>query len=324
MKFIPKHYMLTNPLFFEPELIEWDYTDTILVTAYDLLKNDSLVYFLQSRGYTLKEYIRELGFPKQTKIFADSGVFLLEWIKKAKSSSLQQSFSTVKLRIEDIIDAYQLIDPDFLVPLDEIIFSYDSESVVKQKVSTMKDNIVTTLEFFPTKKIVGVIQGVNEETIYSLVDFEKEHGIRTFARGGLIPLYYTKHYCNAIRLTREATKNYKLHAFGITKISQIDCYAKCVGIDSFDSTIAKPLTSSFFYLEEDLKKKPFNEESVRKCNCRFCKNLAEMIDRGIPKPNFTFTLNLYLHNITQIYKYSKGLNRILFPNDLVYVTPHAF
>lgn len=323
MKFIPKHYMLTNPLFFEPELIEWDYTDTILVTAYDLLKNDSIVYFLQSRGYTLKEYIRELGFPKQTKIFADSGVFLLEWIKKAKSSSLQQSFSTVKLRIEDIIDAYQLIDPDFLVPLDEIIFSYDSESVVKQKVSTMKDNIVTTLEFFPTKKIVGVIQGVNEETIYSLVDFEKEQGIRTFARGGLIPLYYTKHYCEAIHITREATKGYKLHAFGITKIAQIDCYAKCIGMDSFDSTIVKPLTSSLYFLEEDLKKKPFNEESVINCNCKYCSRIEEMLDRGISHPNFYFLVNLYLHNITQVYNYSKKLKPVLFSTDLAYPTPQV-
>lgn len=312
MRFIPKHYLLTNPLFLEDEeLIKWKYTDTILVTAYDLIKNDHIIYKLQSEGNTLKEYIRELGFPRDTKILADSGVFVLEWLKKTKSASLNYAFSTVALKVEDVIEAYKMIDPDYLVPLDEIILAKDNEEKVKEKVEKIKENVLKTLEEFQTSKIIGAVQGVREKEIYEIVDFEKEQGIRMFARGGLIPLYYTKYYCDAVKTTREATKGYKLHAFGVAKMKQIDCYAKCLGMDSFDSTIAKPITAAYFFLDENLKKRPFNDELVGQCGCRFCRNIEKLLERGLEMPNFPFTLNLYLHNIQQIYNYSKKLRKIL-------------
>lgn len=85
--------MLTNPVFAEKLLIAWDYTETILLTAYDLLKNDPLIYELHSNSVTLKEYLNNIGFPKTTKILADSGVFALEWIKRSKEKTFKQDYS---------------------------------------------------------------------------------------------------------------------------------------------------------------------------------------------------------------------------------------
>lgn len=88
MKFVPKHYLLSNPVFWDPIFIEWDYTESILLTAYDLLRNDSIIYDLHSKSMTLKELMRENGFPKKTKIFADTGIFMLEWLNSIRENHL--------------------------------------------------------------------------------------------------------------------------------------------------------------------------------------------------------------------------------------------
>ncbi len=137
--------MITNPVFAEKPFISWDYTDTVLLTAYDLLKNDPLIYELHSNSVTLKEYMNDIGFPKTTKILADSGVFALEWIKRSKGKTFKQDYSHVSLKADQILSTYTLIDPDFIVPLDEIILPKDTEDEVKEKIQKIKNN---SLVFF--------------------------------------------------------------------------------------------------------------------------------------------------------------------------------
>lgn len=140
MKFVPKHYILSNPVFWDPIFIKWDYTESILLTAYDLLRNDSIIYDLHSKSMTLKELMRENGFPKKTKIFADTGIFMLEWFKLSKGKSFNQDYSKITLPVNDVLEGYELMDPDLLVVPDEIILPTDSDIIVNKKIENMKEN----------------------------------------------------------------------------------------------------------------------------------------------------------------------------------------
>lgn len=69
-----------NPLFLEDDLmLDWIFSDTILVTAYDLLKNDTLLTRFQREGSTLREYFINKGFNKNIKIMADTCIFAYEF-----------------------------------------------------------------------------------------------------------------------------------------------------------------------------------------------------------------------------------------------------
>ena len=303
MKFIPKHYLLSDPSFWDPVFIKWNYTDTILLTSYDLLRNDALIYFLHSNSMTLKELMKENGFPKQTKIFADSGIFMFEWFKLTKSKTFKQDYSNVNLPIEEILEGYKLIDPDYLVAPDEIILPNEKEEIVKEKTDKIKEGIIKTLDEFPKHKIVGVIQGTKKETMNEIYDFEKSNGITTFARGGLIPIKRKNNlYCNVLSYSRQLTTKNILHAFGIVGLDQIKCYGRCAQIDSFDSTIVKALTSELYWIDSNLIKHRFNDQVIKNCDCMYCKNLTEL---NIDKYDFASKLimqNLYLHNIITIYE----------------------
>ncbi|MHA1707910.1 MAG: hypothetical protein ACTSVB_10085 [Candidatus Heimdallarchaeaceae archaeon] len=312
MQFIPKHYLLSDPSFWETKLIKWEYTDTVLLTAYDLLRNDRIIYQLQSNSMTLKELLYENGFPKKTKIFADSGIFLFEWLKLLKEKSFKLDYLKVNLPTKEILEAYKLIDPDFLVAPDEIILANDKKDDVKRKIDKIKNNAIKTLENFSTNKVVGVIQGVDEATITRIYELEKDLGIRNFARGGLIPLRRRKNmYCKALKLSRNLTNGSKLHVFGITSLSQINCYGKCAKIDTFDSTIAKAITGRLIWINKNLRKEKFDDQIINKCNCKFCKNIRKMDITNNRYISRELLENLYLHNIITISKYSKQINPFL-------------
>jgi tRNA-guanine family transglycosylase len=304
MDFIPKHYFISDPSFREEPFVNWDYTSTILVTAYDLLRNEPLLYYLESNSMSLREYMIDNGFPSSTKILADSGIFALEWFKSMRSNTFKIDFSYIKLKPEEVFYAYQIIDPDFLCPLDEIILASDSETVVEEKINRMKENIVDALDNFSTKKIIGVLQGIKEEDIVEIFDFEKEQGIHNFARGGMIPLYFKPEYCGVIKFTREITKKYPLHAFGIVRLNQVSCYGKCLGMDSFDTTIVRPLTAKLYYLTPELKKERFNDEVFLNCECHHCKLMKEYDYELMERPATKLMINLYLHNIMTLETYA--------------------
>ncbi len=304
MKYVPKHYLLSNPVFWDPIFIRWDYTESILLTAYDLLRNDKIIYNLHSKSLTLKELMRENGFPKDTKILADTGIFMLEWFKLAKGKSFNQDYSKITLPIEEVLEAYELMDPDLLIAPDEIILPKDSDKVVKQKVERMKKNIIQTLDRFPKSNVVGVIQGVTNDIMDELYEFEKENGISIFARGGLIPIKRKNNlYCDTIKYSREIAKENFLHAFGIVNLSQIKCYGRCANIDSFDSTIARALTAELYFVDDNLIKYRFSEEVLTKCECYFCERLRSLRLENYEYPGRSVMEKLFLHNVISISNY---------------------
>lgn len=304
MKFVPKHYLLSNPVFWDPIFIEWNYTESILLTAYDLLRNDSIIYDLHSKSMTLKELMRENGFPKKTKIFADTGIFMLEWFKLYKGKSFNQDYSKITLPVNDVLEGYELMDPDLLVVPDEIILPMDSDSIVKKKIENMKENVIKTLDRFPKSKVIGVIQGLTSKTMDNIYDFEKSHGITIFARGGLIPIKRRNNlYCETIKYSRQITKENFLHAFGIVNLNQIKCYGRCANIDSFDSTIVRALTSELYFVDENLVKHRFSDEVLTKCDCYFCDRLRSLRLENYEYPGRSVIEKLFLHNIIAIKNY---------------------
>ncbi len=295
----------------EEPFINWTYTESILITAYDLLKNESLLYYLDSNSLTLREMMIEHGFPQKTKIFADSGIFSLEWFKKIKGRTFNKDFSAVQLKPKEVLYAYELIDPDYLCPLDEIILPSDKEAVIKQKKLKIKNNILLALECFSSSKLIGVLQGIKSDDIAELFDFEKDQGIRNFARGGIIPLYYHKEYCDSIRSTRLITKHYSLHAFGLTNLNQVGCYGKCAGMDSFDTTLIRSLTSQMFFLTKKLQKKRFHVDLLSDCKCPYCIEAREYNYEYMDYPPSRLIKNLYLHNILTLANYSNNVVSVL-------------
>jgi tRNA-guanine family transglycosylase len=308
MKYVPKHYLLSDPVFWDPIFLRWDYTESILLTAYDLLRNDKMIYILHSKSLTLKELMREQGFPKDTKILADTGIFMLEWFKLVKGKTFNQDYSKITLPIKEVLEAYELMDPDLMIAPDEIILPKDSDKLVKQKVERMKANIIQTLEHFPRTNVIGVIQGITTSIMDEIYEFEKEQGISIFARGGLIPIKRKNNlYCDTIKYSREIAKESYLHAFGIVNLDQIKCYGRCASIDSFDSTIARALTAELYFVDEKLTKHRFSEDVLTKCECYFCNRLRSLRLENYEYPGRSVMEKLYLHNIISINTYCENV-----------------
>ena len=77
-------FPFSNPLFLTYDiLLNWKLSNTILVTSYDLIKDEQLMIYLTRKGITLNEYLKEKGFNKDVKIVCDTGIFEYE-AKKAK------------------------------------------------------------------------------------------------------------------------------------------------------------------------------------------------------------------------------------------------
>lgn len=145
-------FSFTNPLFLEHDLIlNWKYSKTVLLTSFDLLKDDQLILYLQRKGMTLKEYLQEeKGFNKTVKLVADTGIFEFE-VKKAKLQIEVPDYNNFS--IKDIFQAYKLIGPDYLVAPDDIIVQSDTPALVKQKLQKMILNVQHTIDLFPKKKL---------------------------------------------------------------------------------------------------------------------------------------------------------------------------
>ena len=58
-------FSFINQLFLEHELLlNWNLSNKILITCFDLLNDDHLILTLQRRGQSFKEYLHERGFKK--------------------------------------------------------------------------------------------------------------------------------------------------------------------------------------------------------------------------------------------------------------------
>ena len=210
-------YSFSNPLFLEHELLlNWSFSDTVLITAYDLLKNDFLVYHLSHTGSTLKEHLHTIGFNKNVKILADTGIFEFEPIKAHLDIAVYESVPH-EFSLQDIFFAYELIDPDYIISPDDIILQSDSHQTAQNKVQSMINLFFSTLEVFGSSKqqIIPVIQGYDRDTVAPLLQRNSDEHITKIARGGLIlsVFFNYKPMSNDKRLCIRQYLNYHLRSY---------------------------------------------------------------------------------------------------------------
>lgn len=227
-------------------------SDTVLITAYDLLKDDHLVTYLVRSGSTLKEYLWSKGFNKNIKILAYTGIFEFE-ARRANMDFVTFDTTPHEFTTEDIYFAYKLIDPDFLISPDEIILQTHSETEAHDIVSRMISLFQDTCDSFDKKKIIPVIQGFDEETITPLLEAYKSEHIESLARGGLIPLWRNSFnaFEDVVSLTRNLSIDYgidNLHSFGLPSLMTIKSYFIDNSYTSLDTSIIYFRTAQREYL----------------------------------------------------------------------------
>jgi hypothetical protein len=301
---IPKNHFCSLSLFRNEPLINWKYTQAVLFTAYDVYKsNDFWLDEIINSGKTLKEGLIELGFPKGNSLVADTGVFEMEAKKAGIARNLGIDIN-VELTNNQIFEAYRLSGADYFVAPDEIVLPLDNHLVVREKIATIKENLLELLEVVPASKIIAVIQGHSDDTITDLYDFYREQEISCFAIGGVIPLYHhsKEKLEHVLKFVRTLTDNYWLHIFGLPRMSLLQYYLHTIGVDSVDTSALLYITARRRYLIGS-KGVPVRNIEFSKCNCEGCSNL-----NPIPSPHSTeFFVNLYIHNILAAVKLAENL-----------------
>jgi len=309
---IPKFHFASMSFFREEPLINWTYTQAVLFTAYDIYRsNDFWLDSLIKSGLTLKEGLIELGFPKNNSLVADTGVFEIEARKAgiAKRLRLEINF---ELTNDQIFEAYKMSGADFFVSPDEIVLATDEDKTKRVKIEEIKTNLLDLLDEVPSKKVIGVLQGIDEKYIEDLFDFYRSHGVTKFAAGGIIPLY--RHdkalFRQIVTYIRGLTNGYWLHTFGLPDVRLLPFYLQEIGMDSIDTSMLLYMTARRRYLV-GVQQSPVRLAVFEQCNCEGCANLnREMYTRGTD-----FFVALYIHNITEASKVADACSKgVWVPN----------
>lgn len=293
---IPKNHFCSMSFFREAPLINWTHTSAVLFTAYDIHRsNDFWIDSVIKSGKTLKEEMVDIGFPKDVAMVADTGIFEIEARKAgiSKNLGIDVDFS---LSNSQIVEAYELSGADVFVAPDEIILATDERTVIHEKISLMKDNLLNILEIAKPEHIIAVIQGQDENTMTHLFDFYRSHGITHFAMGGLIPLWrYDKVlFRRVLHDARKLTRGFWLHTFGLPIISLLPFYLHEIGMDSVDTSTLLYMTARRKYLV-GLNPRPVRLADFTLCGCPGCKVLTpDLNPRG-----HDFFIHLYIHNIRE-------------------------
>ena len=294
-------FSFLNPLFLEHELIlNWNLSNKILITCFDLLKDDHLILRLQRKGQSFKEYLHERGFNQDVLIICDTGIFEFE-VKKAKLNidvPIYDVFSN-----DDIFKAYELIDPDFLVAPDEIILQTDKPDQLQAKLKKMTQNVSKTLELFPKKKIIPVLHGFSTETMTSYLDFLYSEKFSLIARGGLIPLWNESKlkFSEVITESEYLVRQYfaKIHSFGLPSLYALKDFFYYNSYDSLDTSIIYYRTAQRKYLIDKGYFISVRNAYFRRCGCSGC----QLMEKTTYKPNSSdFTIGLYYHNCQKLVK----------------------
>lgn len=299
---IPKNHFCSMSFFREAPLINWDFTDSVLFTAYDVFRsNDFWLDEVLRSGSTLKEAMVGLGFPKEVQMVVDTGVFEIE----AKKSGIARRLGiepAIELTNEQIFHAYDVSGGDYFVCPDEIVLPDDPPDVVAEKITTIKQNARSLMERIDASQVVGVIQGSKESIIDDIFDFLCSQGVTNFAIGGVIPLYhYDKQlFEHVLKYVRGVTKGYSLHTFGLPRMFLVDYYLHEVGMDSVDTSILIYLTARRRYLVGS-NPRPVRLVDFSACDCKGCQLLVE----EEPHPRSArFFIGLYMHNLSEAAKLS--------------------
>ncbi|MFW9778552.1 MAG: hypothetical protein ACFFE8_06825 [Candidatus Heimdallarchaeota archaeon] len=193
-------------------------------------------------------------------IFMDSGAF----------ASACLGFTLDPFEVAEI---HSRLKADLIVPLDDIIFSEDNETMINQKVATTILNTEILIDLKPKEsEIVGPLQGLSLDVIERLFDAYRSLGIRKFALGGLVFQSSLKQTIEHIKRVRKLTNGFFLHVFGRflhPALLKPIMKAKADSVDGF-GYILKSVKG--MYIEQKTRKYVAIGalESVEECPCSVC------------------------------------------------------
>ena len=314
---IPKNHFVSLRFFREAPLINWNFTKACLFTAFDFYRSsDFWTDSVLNSGKTLKEALVELGFPKDNSLIVDTGIFELEAKKAGISKQLGIGDTEINIQLSnrDIFTVYDISGADYFVAPDEIILATDNPSTVQNKIETIKRNLLETLEHVSSSQVIAVIQGQETSVIDSILNFYHDHGIRHFAAGGLIPMYfYDKSlFQRVVTYIRKATEGYHLHAFGLPVVGLLPYYLHKLQFNSVDTSALLYLSANRKYLVRD-NPIPVRLAKFGKCKCDGCKYICrEQPYSRQPE----FFIHLYIHNVCEAAKIADN-SLIAHSNDNV-------
>jgi hypothetical protein len=283
----------------------WPFSKKILVTAYDIYRNDSFVQYLNRTGQTLRQYlIEDVGLRSDIEIVADTGIFEIE-SKKARLDFASHFDILPDLSVTDILRAYDIIDPDVVVAPDEMILIEDDKEERERKKEVIKSNLITTLDNFPRKKVMATLQGIETDDIFDLASFIVDQDIEMVARGGLIPLRKSNRdrYYKVLRKSETLLRNMKrshLHAFGLHSVSALGDYFVANSYNSLDTSAIYWITATrkFITWKGDQIAVRKAADIFYRCGCMGCQ-LMDQTKGGAPYGSGTFMTALYYHNCHQ-------------------------
>lgn len=302
-------FSVNSPLFLEhPLLLNWGFSTTALVTALDLSTNERLTRSLKQRGMTLREHLHQCGFNPNVKIMADTGIFQLE-ARKAENGIYETDDPMLHFSAEEILENYQLIDPDFVVAPDEIIYWNESIRRAEGKIEQNIRNLERTLDLFPRDKVIAGIQGTNTHQVRTATNAIAELKVTKAARGGLIPLIRSNQslYREMLHLSEHLARKAgveHLHYFGLPNIRTLkDCFIDN-SYDSLDTSVLYHKTAQRKYLVDKGFYKSVRGAWLERCNCPGCQL---MLSKRHRTGSLDFVIGLFVHNCLALRQVLGGL-----------------
>ncbi|MFX1250425.1 MAG: hypothetical protein ACFFCZ_02310 [Promethearchaeota archaeon] len=276
-----------------PPLYPWPFGEGILFTTYSFQWLSDLIC---EPNFSLRDLIGS-----NVSIFIDSGAY-------------SAAAMNITLDVYEINEIHYLLEGDYIVPLDYIIFPSDSKGTIREKVQQTIDNTVSLLEMKSNRSIViGPLQGNSAETIASMYDRFREIGIDHFAIGGLLfkPL---KEAIKVIEIARQITRGQQLHVFGKFLHPQLLKIPIFSGVDSVDGAAYLAKSLQGWYIDPiNYKYTPVSSlEEELVCSCQICRDTSVMdLQRG----DFESQLFLIEHNIHKLKEIKRLYQKEQNPSD---------
>lgn len=277
-----KHLYTSLQEWQEEPFSPWKFEENVLFSILSFFETPIL-----TEEFSLKKEL-------ECEVFMDSGAFA------ATSMGYQ-------LDPYEVAELQARLRADLIVPLDRIVFEYDSKEIAKKKIEETIENTEILLDMKPRgSDIIAPLQGFSENLLNYSFDKFRDLGIKRFALGGLVFQPEINDSLSRIQLARDITKKYHLHIFGKFLHPELLHHLYEFNIDSVDGYgyIVSSLKGLYLFEETYKPIVEIEEEEYSFCDCSACKNntLADFM-----KGNKEAQLLLIEHNIHALNQLNKKL-----------------
>ena len=261
----------------EEPFAPWTFDENVLLSVLSFFETN-----LIQEGFSLK---KELS----CEVFMDSGAF----------AAASMGFN---LDPYEVAEMQAILKADLIVPLDLVIFEYESEEIARKKIQQTIQNTEILLDYKPKdSEIVAPLQGYSREILEGAFDSFRSLGLSKFAIGGIVFQSNLEETLERIKLARKITNGYSLHVFGKFLHPELLNYLKELQVDSVDGYgyIISSIKGLYIHQDEYQPITELNQESLSLCSCLACQDSTiEDFTRGDKEAQFL----LIKHNIESLIK----------------------